>query len=340
MKSKLIKNGMTLLLLVAGTMSIQTTQVLAKDMTQMDSQVQLESRLELPNTSTQMRTTTRLNMRTGAGTKYRVAQTLATGTIVTSVQKLSNGWNKVTVAGKTGYVLGKYLTSVSVASSSPDSVVLPDSSGERWTAASLNMRKGIGTKYGKLVTIPKGAKVELISGIQNGWYKVSYSGKTGYVSGKYLTSKKPSTSTSTKSSGYSAMKIYLPNKTVSYQNGGKANGQTIIDKNIKVASTWGGAQTFSGSDGMNTHIVGHSHGAFNGLWNYSIGQNITMTDANGTPTIYKITEKLLVDDYGIRTSDGANLYNYIVGTGGGEVLTLQTCKTSAVNWIIRAEKIN
>lgn len=53
------------------------------------------------------------------------------------------------------------------------------------TTASLNMRKGAGTKYKKVTTLKKGVSVTYLSQ-KNGWYKVSYKGKKGYVSSKYL----------------------------------------------------------------------------------------------------------------------------------------------------------
>ncbi|WP_245890173.1 3D domain-containing protein [Rummeliibacillus pycnus] len=55
------------------------------------------------------------------------------------------------------------------------------------TTGKLNMRKGPGTKYKLIKTIPKGKNVTY-RGRKGSWYKVSYSGKTGYVSKKYLKS--------------------------------------------------------------------------------------------------------------------------------------------------------
>ncbi|MBQ0138402.1 MAG: SH3 domain-containing protein [Kurthia sp.] len=57
------------------------------------------------------------------------------------------------------------------------------------TTASLNLRKGAGTKYKKILAIPKGKSVTYISK-KGSWYKVSYKGKKGYVSSKYLKSTK------------------------------------------------------------------------------------------------------------------------------------------------------
>ena len=54
------------------------------------------------------------------------------------------------------------------------------------TASSLNMRSSASTK-GKVVTkLKKNTKVTIVKKQSNGWYKVKYGSKTGYVSGSYL----------------------------------------------------------------------------------------------------------------------------------------------------------
>ena len=52
------------------------------------------------------------------------------------------------------------------------------------TTAKLNVRKGPGTKYAKMGTLSKGAKVEVITKLTSGWYKIKYKGTYGYVLGK------------------------------------------------------------------------------------------------------------------------------------------------------------
>ena len=50
----------------------------------------------------------------------------------------------------------------------------------------LNLRKGMGTNYASLTKIPKGGSVIVLMQYSNGWSKVVYSGKTGYVSSQYI----------------------------------------------------------------------------------------------------------------------------------------------------------
>lgn len=70
-------------------------------------------------------------------------------------------------------------------SSTQDPVVAPTQINTARTTGNLNMRKGSGTSYGIILTIPKGQEVTVLS-TSDGWSKVNYQGKTGYVSHKYL----------------------------------------------------------------------------------------------------------------------------------------------------------
>ncbi len=65
------------------------------------------------------------------------------------------------------------------------------------TASSLNVRSGPGTKYKVIGAIKKGKALSVIKKESNGWYKINYNGKTGYVSGSYV---KVTTSTSSQKS--------------------------------------------------------------------------------------------------------------------------------------------
>ena len=57
--------------------------------------------------------------------------------------------------------------------------------------STLNMRSGAGTSYGVVSSLPDGTIVEIV-GINNGWYKIQYGGKTGYVSSDYMVTVKDS----------------------------------------------------------------------------------------------------------------------------------------------------
>ena len=55
----------------------------------------------------------------------------------------------------------------------------------RVTMDNLNLRSGAGTSYQRILTIPKGAEVTVLSE-SNGWAKLDYNGKVGFASSEYL----------------------------------------------------------------------------------------------------------------------------------------------------------
>lgn len=91
------------------------------------------------------------------------------------------------------------------------------------TTASLNLRKGAGTKYKKILAIPKGKSVTYISK-KGSWYKVSYKGKKGYVSSKYL--KRTTKASSTGRTFYVTSTAYT-----AYCNG--CSGRTATGINLR-----------------------------------------------------------------------------------------------------------
>ncbi len=116
-------------------------------------------------------TTSNLNMRTGPGTSNAVIAVIPKGATV-SVDGYSGDWAKVTYNDKNGYAHGDYLKSVS--------------SATLYTTGNLNMRTGPGTSYPIVLVLPKGAEVTVLD-TSNIFYKISYGGKVGYSSSRYLT---------------------------------------------------------------------------------------------------------------------------------------------------------
>lgn len=128
-----------------------------------------------------MAATANLNMRTGPGTGYQIIKVIPKGAQV-AVSGSQNGWFKVTYQGSTGWASGAYLVSLQPQAPSPAPSV---SATYIKTTANLNMRTGAGTGYSIITTIPAGTKLESL-GTSGGWHKVSYSGRTGWVSGSYV----------------------------------------------------------------------------------------------------------------------------------------------------------
>jgi uncharacterized protein YvpB len=113
-----------------------------------------------------------LNVRSGAGTNYSKIGSLTQGAQLNVTDKLSSGWYKISYNGKTGYVSGDYVYTPPVI--------------YKVTASNLNVRTGPGTQYSKIGMVSNGTVLNVIHKGSNGWFKISFNGKTGYVSGDYV----------------------------------------------------------------------------------------------------------------------------------------------------------
>ena len=135
--------------------------------------------------ATDMRTVTAssLNFRTGPSTSYSIINVLINGQKVEYIST-SGSWLKVKYNGVTGYVHGDYVTKGTTDNSTTGTT--------KYVSASvgLNVRSGAGTSYSKLGKLEYKEKVTVLS-TSNGWSKINYNGKTGYVDSSYLQSTVP-----------------------------------------------------------------------------------------------------------------------------------------------------
>lgn len=131
-----------------------------------------------------------LRLREGASTSSAILNTVNKGTKVVVLENQKNGWYKVDLNGTVGYMSADYL---SVTPTPKNYTGKLDTDG-----SSLNMRSGPGTSYSKVGSIPASATLT-ITGSENGWYKTSYNGVTGYVSGDYVIVTESSSATTTPS---------------------------------------------------------------------------------------------------------------------------------------------
>ncbi|MBZ4666337.1 SH3 domain-containing protein [Mahella sp.] len=126
-----------------------------------------------------------LNVRSGAGTQYKVVGSLKNGTKVEVLGK-SGSWYQIKYGSITGYVSGQYLV---VSSTSPTPPPTPSrgstQTGTVKVSTTLNVRSGAGTQYKVVGSLKNGTKVEVL-GKSGSWYQIKYGSITGYVSGQYL----------------------------------------------------------------------------------------------------------------------------------------------------------
>jgi murein DD-endopeptidase MepM/ murein hydrolase activator NlpD len=168
-----------------------------------------------------------VNLRAGPGTAYPVLAVLPFGTTVTVIgAPTADNWVPVVHQGMTGYILGDYLAlqmtlggtggpgpaptpradvptlaptppaptqTAPTATPPPTAVPIPTPAGGDTQVATvvppdgLNVRAGPGTSFPVLVTMPGGARVQVIGRpTADGWYPVRYADKVGWADGAYL----------------------------------------------------------------------------------------------------------------------------------------------------------
>ena len=160
-----------------------------------------------------------INVRKGPGTGYECVTTVSTGKRVTLLAE-EGGWFKVEFGGTTGYILGDFLapddgaldalvsaesaeasasaeqpaeqeipaataTAEAVETVGSDSAQSTEGRSAIITGGTVNVRAGAGTEFERLTQVGTGKRVTII-GEENGWYLLSFDGKTGYVLSKYV----------------------------------------------------------------------------------------------------------------------------------------------------------
>ena len=137
--------------------------------------------------ATQYKTTANLNLRKTASTSGEVLVTIPANKVVTATAK-SGDWYKVSYNGKTGWVSGTYLAAYSSTSgNTPSGSVITETTYV--PIADLNIRASDTTSSEKIGLIPKYTQVKSTYKTSEGWYRITYNGVTGYVSGNYLITK-------------------------------------------------------------------------------------------------------------------------------------------------------
>lgn len=136
-------------------------------------------------------------LRSKATSNSRKITTLKKGAVVEVERKASNGWYRVEYRDIEGYV-------------SPKNIKVYDSEyrdvEKKGTVTSnVNMRLGASTLSKKVTYLKKGTVIKIESKTSNGWYKIEYKGRDGYISQKHA---KIGTNTNKKDYTYREMDDY------------------------------------------------------------------------------------------------------------------------------------
>lgn len=92
---------------------------------------------------------------------------------------------KINYQGKNGYVHSSYIKILSSGSTQPVQTNTSTAKVGQTTASLLNVRSGASSTHGIIGSLTKGTKVDLYEKV-NGFYKISYKGKTGFISAEYV----------------------------------------------------------------------------------------------------------------------------------------------------------
>lgn len=135
-----------------------------------------------------------LNVRTEPDVSAKRLGSLGYGTAVevTGVVQLDGkdaGWYQIKYDGKTAYAASAFISKTKP--STVEVTVKDETFTGKVTASGLNVRAKPDAKADKLGAFSKGDSVSVTGIVQQGgkdtgWYRVTYKGKTGYVSAKYI----------------------------------------------------------------------------------------------------------------------------------------------------------
>ena len=158
------------------------------------------------------KTTTRVNMRKSPSTSASVVDVVDKNDAVTILGE-NGSWYLISANGEVGYLSKSYVqlttsvvapTQPSTPSTSTENIYSTAKSGK--STERVNMRKSPSTSASVLTVLSKNQTVSVL-GESGDWYKVSYSGKTGYVSRSYITLTESSSSVQTPSQN-SGLTVY------------------------------------------------------------------------------------------------------------------------------------
>ena len=137
---------------------------------------------------------TKLNIRSGAGTNFGIVGSLGANATVNIIGKEGN-WYKISHNGTVGYVSADYIrvngNATPEVPNTPSTPETPQNPTVTQTgqvvdvSTKLNIRSGAGTNFGIVGSLGANATVNII-GKEGNWYKISHNGTVGYVSADYI----------------------------------------------------------------------------------------------------------------------------------------------------------
>lgn len=182
---------------LAATMKVSVGEELAK----VEVPVEEEPVVEEVDTETEESTVitvkaiTVVNVRNSDSEKADKVGKASEGQQFTLLEEKVNGWSKIDFEGQEAYIKTEFLEKVgqTVTESAPTNNVTNEeaaaaspSSGTATVKETIKLRKSASTDSEQLGVCYTGERLEVIEKQSDGWSKVKYNGKTGYVKSEFL----------------------------------------------------------------------------------------------------------------------------------------------------------
>lgn len=233
-----------------------------------------------------------LRLRDSAASEGAILATARADDTVVVLEDQADGWYKVSYNTVEGYMSGEYLDVLTVAT-------MDLGYGQVTTEGStLNLRALNKSDSSVLSNIPNGTVLEL-KGIADGWYLVTYAGKTGYVSSDYVT---------------------ITEKPDEAAVGDASLTQQIID----YAKTFQGTPYVYGASGPNSFDCSGFTSYVYRAFGYSLNRSASGQLSNGTPVSKDQLQPGDLVFFKYRTSKPASHVGIYIG--GGQFIHASTNK--------------
>lgn len=182
---------------LAATMKVSVGEELAK----VEVPVEEEPVVEEVDTETEESTVitvkaiTVVNVRSSDSEKADKVGKASEGQQFTLLEEKVNGWSKIDFEGQEAYIKTEFLEKVgqTVTESAPannvtneEAAAASPSSGTATVKETIKLRKSASTDSEQLGVCYTGERLEVIEKQSDGWSKVKYNGKTGYVKSEFL----------------------------------------------------------------------------------------------------------------------------------------------------------
>ncbi len=127
--------------------------------------------------------TTNVNVRSSDSENADKLGKINEGTQLTCLEKRDNGWSRIQYEGKEAFVKTEFLKEVgATAQNAGEAEVI----GTVTAKENINVRAAADTNSERLGLVNEGEKLEKLENDNNGWIKVKYNGKIGYVKSDYV----------------------------------------------------------------------------------------------------------------------------------------------------------